>query len=47
MKGEMDRRVVYGNEDFIKGVSGEYKVEAVIKPQGRPRKARKDGSERK
>lgn len=38
MKGEMDRRVVYGSENFIKKVSKEYKVEAVIKPQGRPRK---------
>lgn len=36
MKGELDRRVVYSRENFIKIVSTEYKVEAVIKPQGRP-----------
>ncbi len=38
MKGEMDRRVVYGSEKFIEKASKEYKVNAVIKPQGRPRK---------
>ncbi len=35
MKGEMNRRAVY---DFIKEVAKEYKVEAVIKPKGRPKK---------
>jgi hypothetical protein len=37
-KGEMNRRVVYGSEDFIKGVTKEYKVEAVIKPKGGTKK---------
>jgi len=38
MRGEMDRRVVYGSEDFINGITKEYKIRAVIKPKGRPRK---------
>lgn len=28
--------MVYGSEDFIKEVAEEYKVDAVIKPKGRP-----------
>jgi hypothetical protein len=43
MKGEMNRRVIYGSEDFIKEVSKEYKVEAVIKPRGRPKKKENEG----
>jgi putative transposase len=43
MKGEMNRRVIYGSEDFIKEVSKEYKVEAVIKPRGRPKKEENEG----
>jgi hypothetical protein len=39
MKEEMDRRVVYGNEAFIRKVQMAYKVEALIKPKGRPRKS--------
>ena len=42
MKGEMNRRVVYGSEGFVKKVTTEYDVEAVIKPQGRPRKDEKE-----
>jgi hypothetical protein len=29
---------MYRSEDFIKEVEKEYKVEAVIKPKGRPKK---------
>ncbi|MDA8215907.1 MAG: transposase [Nitrospiraceae bacterium] len=39
MKGEMDRRTVYGNEAFIKKVGTKYKVSAVIRTVGRPKKA--------
>ncbi|MEW6216017.1 MAG: transposase [Nitrospirota bacterium] len=38
MKGEMNRRAVYGSDDFIEKVATQYKVGAVIKPIGRPRK---------
>jgi len=38
MKGEMNRRLIYGSEGFINEVTKGYKVEAVMKPQGRPRK---------
>ena len=38
MKGEMNRRVIYGSEDFIDKVTKEYEVEAVIGLKGRPRK---------
>jgi len=38
MKGEMDKRVIYGSKDFIEKITGEYKIEAVIKLKGRPRK---------
>lgn len=41
MRGEMDRKVVYGSEGFIKEVTRRYKVGAVIKPRGRPRKDEK------
>jgi putative transposase len=37
MRGEMKRRAVYGSGDFIKGVARQYKVEAIIRPRGRPR----------
>ncbi len=43
MKGEMNRRAVYGSEDFVKEVTREYRVEAMIKPKGRPKKNEKDG----
>jgi putative transposase len=38
MKGEMNRRVVYGSDDFIDKVTEQYKIGALIKPIGRPRK---------
>ena len=38
-KEEMVRRVVYGNKAFIKKMQMAYKVEALIKPQGKPRKS--------
>ena len=34
----MNRRAVYGSENFIKEIAKEYKVEAVIKLKGRPKK---------
>ncbi|MBM4141608.1 MAG: transposase [Nitrospira sp.] len=43
MKGEMDRRVAYGSDVFLKKVAKEYKVDAVIKPRGRPRKEENEG----
>ena len=43
MKGEMNRRVAYGNEVFLKKLVREYKVDAVIRPKGRPRKEDNDG----
>lgn len=43
MKGEMDRRVIYGSEDFTETVKKEYKVEEVIKPKGRPKKGEEEG----
>ncbi len=42
MKGEMDRRVVYGSENLIKNMAKEYKVEAMIKPKGRQREDDKE-----
>lgn len=42
LKGEMNRRIVYGNEDFVNKIEKEYKVGAMIKPQGRPRKEEND-----
>lgn len=38
MKGEMNRRVIYGSEEFIKEVGKRYKVGATIKTVGRPKK---------
>jgi len=36
MRGEMNRRVVYGSDDFIDKLTVQYKIGAVIKPIGRP-----------
>jgi hypothetical protein len=38
MKGEPDRRMLYGNEDFINKITKKYSVEAIIKLRGRPKK---------
>jgi len=38
MRGEMDRRKLYGGYDFISGVRRKYGTEATIKPVGRPKK---------
>jgi REP element-mobilizing transposase RayT len=38
LKGEMNKRIVYGSEDFIEKVIKDYKIGAVINPIGRPRK---------
>lgn len=37
----MNRRVVYGSEDLVKEVEKEYKVGAVIRLKGRPKKEKK------
>lgn len=39
MRGEMERRVIYGSEEFTNKAVGEYKIEAVIRPKGRPKDA--------
>lgn len=36
LKGEMDRRLVYGNADFSQEISRDYKVETLIRKVGRP-----------
>src|SRR4030066_1797085 len=38
MKGEMERKVVYGDKNFIKKLSKEYGVAGTIRSRGRPRK---------
>ena len=38
MRGEMDRRTIYGGSDFIQRVRKEYKLDPVIKKRGRPKK---------
>ena len=38
MRGEMDRRLVYGNDEFITLLHKHYKINAVIKQRGRPKK---------
>jgi hypothetical protein len=42
MKGEMERRVVYGDADFLKETKQRLGIEEVIRPQGRPRKQERD-----
>ena len=44
MKGEMDKRVIYGSETFSSKIMKEYKIDAVIKPKGRPKN---DGNKNK
>lgn len=38
MRGEMNRRAIYGGSDFAQRVNKRYKVDAVIKKRGRPKK---------
>jgi putative transposase len=40
MKGEMERRRVYGNEAFAGSIANEYKTGPEIKSKGRPRKVK-------
>jgi putative transposase len=44
MKGEMSRRVIYGSEDFVTKVTKAYRVGAVIRPRGRPRRDEKESN---
>lgn len=41
MKGEMDKRIVYGGEDFVKDMTATYKISEKIKQMGRQRGWRK------
>lgn len=41
MKGEMDKRIVYGGEDFVKDMMATYKISEKIKQMGRQRGWRK------
>ena len=38
MKGEMDKRTIYGSKDFTDGVRDSYGIDEVVRPKGRPRK---------
>lgn len=38
MKGEMNRRVIYGSKDFSKKIANNYNIGETIKPKGRPKK---------
>ncbi len=38
MRGKMDRRTIYGGSEFAQTVQKRYKLEAMIKKRGRPRK---------
>lgn len=42
MRGEMERRTIYGSGDFIQRVHKKYKIDAVIKKRGRPKKGSND-----
>ena len=46
MKGEMDRRIVYGGEDFVKDMRRIYHISEKIKRMGRQRGWRKDKENR-
>lgn len=37
-KGEMNKRMAYGGEGFLKKVVQAYDIDVVIKQQGRPKK---------
>ena len=38
MRGEMERRVIYGSEVFAGKLKKAYEMEEMIKPKGRPKK---------
>jgi putative transposase len=38
LKGEMNKRVIYGNDDFIKEMTAAYEVKPIIGGRGRPKK---------
>jgi putative transposase len=38
MRGEMERRTIYGGGDFIQQVHKRFKLDAIIKKRGRPKK---------
>ncbi len=42
MRGEMDRRTIYGSANFSKQVQKKFKLNAVIRKRGRPRKESDD-----
>ncbi len=42
MRGEMNRRAIYGGSDFTQRVNRRYDVDAVIKKRGRPKKESAD-----
>lgn len=42
MKGEMDRRLVYGSDEFVEQMCRNFQVDAVIKRRGRPKKEGKE-----
>ncbi|MEK6599169.1 MAG: hypothetical protein AABY52_02355 [Deltaproteobacteria bacterium] len=44
MKGEMDKRVIYGSETFLNKITREHKIEAIIRSKGRPKN---DGNKNK
>ncbi|MEW5744705.1 MAG: transposase [Nitrospirota bacterium] len=43
MSGEMERKVVYGNEDFAAKMKKRFALEEIIRKKGRPRKEENDG----
>ncbi len=46
MKGEMDRRIMYGGKDFVKEMTKTYKISEKIKQMGRQRGWRKNKENR-
>jgi hypothetical protein len=38
MKGLMDRRVLYGSEEFEEGMQTKHKIMPTVRRRGRPRK---------
>jgi hypothetical protein len=46
MKGEMDRRMIYGGEDFVKSMAKAYDITDKIRPMGRQRGWKKNKENR-